>query len=527
MKVAIIDFYTDEPSGLGVPPYLGTYPRYVFGALTLNPNIDEIFYLSVDDIRDLSCSSKLDQLRTDIKRYNLTRKREEVYEILRKSDLLIFIMGLLTPGKYLRAVPGTFNELMKLNDSLEKFHKGIIAKKIKLLFGPIAFGFGSSGIGGIYIKNDFYERINSFFNRIVNTEDYEFFQHLPDSFNQTKFNLSSFDYINKISLLGVKIVEQIPWEVIVELETYRGCTKAFPCSFCVEKLKNTVSFRDVNGIVEEGKSFSNVGVKHFRLGKQTSFYYYFNAQINKIEFLLRSLRELNPITLHIDNVNPLHVVSEKGNIITKLIVKYCTPGNVAALGIESVDPKVIELNNLKVDSQTALKAIEIINKFGSERGYNGMPMFLPGINLLFGLIGETKSSFQYAFDFLMEILNRNLMVRRVNIREVVPFKGTLLEQKVGNKYIRKNRKYYFSWRKKIREEFDNVMLQRILPKGTILKDCLAEIHDGNHTFLRQFGSYPLVVGVNDRLELGKKYDIKVTSYMLRSVIGEVVKTKEN
>jgi radical SAM superfamily enzyme with C-terminal helix-hairpin-helix motif len=32
--VAIVDCYTVEPSGLGVPPYLSTYARAAFGALT-------------------------------------------------------------------------------------------------------------------------------------------------------------------------------------------------------------------------------------------------------------------------------------------------------------------------------------------------------------------------------------------------------------------------------------------------------------------------------------------------------------
>ncbi|MDK2849564.1 MAG: hypothetical protein PWP03_54 [Candidatus Woesearchaeota archaeon] len=526
MKVLIIDFYTDEPSGLGVPPYIGTYPRYIYGALTLNPKVKEIFYITVDDLRNLAFPSERPGLKTNIKRYNLTRSKEDVFEAIIHSDILIFIMGVLTPGKYLRAVPGTFKELLNISTQLEKLSKGIISKKKKLLFGPIAFGFGSSSIGGVYIKNDFYDKINSFFDKIIPVEDYSFFQHLPENIennSKNEFVVSPFEYLDKISVLGARIVNQIPWEYIVELETYRGCTKALPCSFCVEKFKNRISFREPEGIIEEAKALSKLGSKHFRLGKQTSFYDYFEGDVKKIEFLLSSIRSLNPETLHIDNVNPLHVVSPKGETITKLIVKYCTPGNVAALGIESVDPKVVKLNNLKVDLQTALKAVEIINKYGSERGNNGMPLFLPGINLLFGLIGETKSSFNYTFDFLMEILNRGLLVRRVNIREVVPFKGTLIEQLAGNKYLRKNRRYYFSWRKKIREKFDNIMLQRILPKGTILKDCLAEIHDGNHTFLRQFGSYPLVVGVNERLELGKKYDIKVTSYMLRSVTGEVIK----
>ena len=29
----VLDCYTDEPAGLGVPPYLGTYPRYIAGWL--------------------------------------------------------------------------------------------------------------------------------------------------------------------------------------------------------------------------------------------------------------------------------------------------------------------------------------------------------------------------------------------------------------------------------------------------------------------------------------------------------------
>lgn len=29
----ILDCYTDEPSGLGVPPYLGVHSRYVAGCL--------------------------------------------------------------------------------------------------------------------------------------------------------------------------------------------------------------------------------------------------------------------------------------------------------------------------------------------------------------------------------------------------------------------------------------------------------------------------------------------------------------
>ncbi|MEK6949434.1 MAG: hypothetical protein AABX34_04380 [Nanoarchaeota archaeon] len=65
------------------------------------------------------------------------------------------------------------------------------------------------------------------------------------------------------------------------------------------------------------------------------------------------------------------------------------------------------------------------------------------------------------------------------------------------------------------------MLQRIAPSGTVIKGCYAEVYDGNTTFCRQFGTYPLIVGVKGRLELKKFYDLEVTGHMLRSLTGKV------
>jgi len=70
------------------------------------------------------------------------------------------------------------------------------------------------------------------------------------------------------------------------------------------------------------------------------------------------------------------------------------------------------------------------------------------------------------------------------------------------------------------------MLQRIVPKDTVLRNCYAEIYDGNTTFCRQFGTYPLIVGVKSRLELKKFYDLEITGHMLRSLTGKVVVKKE-
>jgi len=46
MTHTILDCYTDEAAGLGVPPYLGTYPRYIAGYLN-----EDVYYLTIDDIR--------------------------------------------------------------------------------------------------------------------------------------------------------------------------------------------------------------------------------------------------------------------------------------------------------------------------------------------------------------------------------------------------------------------------------------------------------------------------------------------
>ena len=49
--MAIMDGYTVEPSGLGVPPYLSTYVRDAYSALRkANPSAD-VRYLTIDDVR--------------------------------------------------------------------------------------------------------------------------------------------------------------------------------------------------------------------------------------------------------------------------------------------------------------------------------------------------------------------------------------------------------------------------------------------------------------------------------------------
>lgn len=67
------------------------------------------------------------------------------------------------------------------------------------------------------------------------------------------------------------------------------------------------------------------------------------------------------------------------------------------------------------------------------------------------------------------------------------------------------------------------MLEKLFPVGTVLRDLYSEVHNGNITFLRQVGSYPIVVGVGERLALNRRFDVRVTGYKRRSLTGERVR----
>jgi len=491
MVATILDAYTDEPSGLGVPPYLGTYPRYLAGAL-LEKN-ERVFYLTIDDLRFLKYPLIKKSNTTNKAIYNLTRSKEETNQILKKSDLLVVNAGVQTPGKYLTAVPGTVNEIIRLLHDV---------KCKKILTGPAVYG--TQLYGG--------KRAEKF--------ESKFF----DEINFNFLGINEYDKISKYAISGAEIVKQIPYEIVAEIETGKGCSRKIGCSFCLEPIKNKLEYRKREDIVAEIKALYDCRVRYFRLGKQTSFYDYQKGDVDEIENLFKEIWNNCPEikVLHIDNVDPIHVLRKGGEEITKLIVKYCTSGNVAAIGIESFDANVFKENNLNCPPEIAFKAIELINKYGSFRGSNGMPQFLPGINLIYGLKGETENTHKENMKWLQKILDSNLMLRRINIRQVTIFPGTKMAE-IGNKVLKKNRKYYYKWRREIREKIDYEMLKRVVPAGAILKDVRMESYEGNVTYGRQFGAYPLIVGVKKRLELNKFYDIKIISHMLRSVVGEVLK----
>ena len=484
MTYTILDCYTDEPAGLGVPPYLGIYPRYVAGYLN-----EDVNYITIDDLRlwkknnSIIKETKISQ-KTDITTYNLTINHKNTEKILQETDQLIIILGVHVPGKYLSAVPGTLKEIIPLIKDL---------KCKKILTGPVVFG--TQLYGGKFFEN---ADLSSF-----------------DKIDYTMFNFA-YDKVRNYAVDGAKIVEQISDKRMIEIETGHGCDIG-KCSFCTEPIKNKVEFREKEDILKEIIEFYELGCRYFRLGKQTCYYTFPKA----IE-LLKDVRNNCPDikVLHLDNVNPVKVVMDKNHEITKAIVRYCSSGNIAAFGIESFDKVVCKENTLNSSPKIAYEAIKILNKYGADRE-GGMPKYLPGINIIFGLRGESKKTHEENMKWLKKIYNDGLMLRRINIRQVALFEETSLFKEDGNKFLKKNRRMYWKWRNDIRQNIDWPMLQRVVPKNVILKNCYAEVYDGNTTFCRQFGTYPLIVGVKGRLELKKFYDLEVSGHMLRSLTAKV------
>ncbi|MDP3734450.1 MAG: radical SAM protein [Nanoarchaeota archaeon] len=485
MKYTILDCYTDEASGLGVPPYLGTYPRYIYGQLSTEGHA--VTYLTIDDLRLWKKHQGIkkqpsEKEKTNIFVYNTTIHDAE--KVLQNTDVLVVIIGVHVPGKYLTAVPGTLKEVIPLMRDI---------KATKILTGPAIFGTQLEG-------GKFFEQENL------------------DLFDEIKDYTVPFHKLDKFSEAGALILAQIPDKRVIEIETGRGC-KVGKCSFCTEPIKSAFFNRSMESVVQEVKAYYKQGARYFRLGKQADFY----VSDKPIEMLQKIRKECPAIEmLQIDNVNPNSVVAPGGEEITEAIVNYCTPGNIAAFGVESFDPDVVKANLLNTTPAIAMKAIRIINKYGAKRGANGLPCFLPGINIVFGLIDESKTSHQRNMDALQAIVAEGLLLRRINIRQAAILPNTLLAQKAGNKFLRKNKKYYWKWRNDIRQNIDFPLLQRLLPKGTIMNDVWTEMYDGKTTFCRQMGTYPLIIGVKGRLPLKKKISIRVVDHMLRSIVGEVV-----
>ncbi|MFW5981124.1 MAG: helix-hairpin-helix domain-containing protein, partial [bacterium] len=154
------------------------------------------------------------------------------------------------------------------------------------------------------------------------------------------------------------------------------------------------------------------------------------------------------------------------------------------------------------------EAVSILNEIGGRRE-KGLPSLLPGINLLHGLNGEREETMEYNYQYLKKIYQAGLMLRRINIRQVVT---------TGNYATVNLNQYKFKeYKEKINQEINKPMLARVFPTGTIIENVLIEAHKGKLSFGRQLGTYPILIGIPGQLELNKFYTVRVIDHGYRSI----------
>ncbi len=483
MLLTLLDGYVDEPACLGVPPYISPYVRYAAGAATDAGHRCQ--YRTVDQWRQ---GSSLD------------------------GDVLLVVTGALVPGRYLRGMPISSRELRQIAAAFN---------------GPVILG-GSAARHGIGHGGGSPPRsVDAFVDYTAEKDaDAFIYDFLQGTLRRRRRTNSEW---HRWATMGARVALQhpdFPDPLVAEVETYRGCPRYLSggCSFCMEPLFGRPAMRPVDDVVEEIAALYKLGVRHFRLGCQSCFYSYHSRDIGSSETprpnvaaihrLLTGIRARAPRlrVLHIDNANPAVIAAyrDEAAAITRLITRYCTAGNTVALGMETADEAVQATNNLNATPEDARTAIQLINDIGGERGENGMPRLLPGINFLYGLPGESSDTFSENYAFLKRITAEGLLLRRINIRQVIPVRG----ERTGT-----DTRLLQQFKQRVNETVNQPMLRRLVPTGTVLSDVYLEIHRGKQTFGRQIGSYPLLVCLPYKTQTDRYVDVKITGHGYRSVTG--------
>lgn len=527
-----MDGYTDEPAALGVPPYIAPLPRYIAGAAA-DAGASFAGYVTIDQLRGWAGRREDGAMRRERRaarraarggrgRRGGAPRRDatgpgpgRLMPPRGRWDVVVLVAGAVVPGNYLRGRPASGRELAEVATSAEG--------STTVLAGAAArWGWTSGAPAG--------EDVRGAFDHVATADGDAFVHDLVAGDRAPRHRLRTAVEWARWPVLGASVVARhpdFPRPLIAEVETYRGCVRhAFGgCSFCTTVRDAAPRFRTPRAVAREVRALAAAGVVAFRLGGQSCIYSYRAKGVGREEAptpdvaavreLLEGVRTAAPglEVLHVDNANPAVIAEHprEAEEVTRLLVRHCTSGNVVALGLESADGAVREANRLNATPEQALAAIRLIGRIGGERGPTGLPWLLPGINLLAGLHGETEETFERDMEFLRQVLAEGLVVRRTNIRQVAPVCGAF--------DTRRHHGEFRAFKERAREEFDRPMLMRLVPYGTVLRGVWTELHDGGTTFGRQVGSYPILVGVPTRLELGRAVDVAVVSWGPRSVTG--------
>jgi radical SAM superfamily enzyme with C-terminal helix-hairpin-helix motif len=498
-SAVILDCYTVEPSGLGVPPYLSAYVRDAWSALHAAYPAVDVRYLTIDDMRwvlndgaPLTAPPVSDPLT-----YSASTNRDTAIKLLSGADIVVVVAGDAVPSVHLHAHNGSVDEIVRAL---------ACAQGRRVLLGPLAGDVLANPVRYLGL----FDAVHT---HTLASADLEAGSRTAASYAQLRADRDSY----------AGLLAQLDWTCVAEIELYRGCTRRRFCAFCNEPVKSAhVVFRDVDDVLDEVSRLYAAGVRHFRLGQQTCFFSAWNRDAVRIEQLLAGIREACPdlAVLHIDNADPLAVASPAGARIARLVVEYCTEGNCAPMGMESFDPQVIERNALTCTPEVLRRAIDNVNAAGSGRGPDGLPRLLPGINLIYGLPGETHRTHLANLTGLAGLFAAGVMCHRTNVRQAVAYPGTPLAAMQAAE-APPSATHFPTWKADIDATWDQPMKQRVYPLGTTLRGLHSFFVTTRGTWYRRLGSYPIqVVERGTAVPRYQTADLRVTEHAARFIYGE-------
>lgn len=199
-KTVILDCYTDEPSGYGVRPYLGTHQIHLAQALSYKK--ESFSYLTIDDLR--YNNGEKEEKNTNIRILNKTKNAYDALNILNNADKIYIIMGCFVDYKYFSCEPPSSVEVYQ-------FLKQTKAEKVLFYVlgvnDEICDDYKKSELAGIIDKVC-----------IGNTYRFILENAVSDNYLLPNYNL-----LDKISGEPVNIIEQLSTPILAEIETGTGC----------------------------------------------------------------------------------------------------------------------------------------------------------------------------------------------------------------------------------------------------------------------------------------------------------------
>lgn len=450
----ILDCYTDEPSGYGVRPYLGTHQIHLSQALACKGV--EHYLLTIDDLRYAFAETADSRA---IETYNVTRNKKSTAKLLSEAERIYVVMGCFVEYQYFSCIPPKSTEVASL---LRHFAAN----------GEIILFYVMGTVDGIApdYRGSELSRIVS---RVEHGNTYRFVLNTSDE--HADLINPDYELLSRISSMNAPIIDQLDAAVIAEIETGTGCNTP-TCLFCIEAVRSPkVVYREPGDIAAQVRTLYSQGVRHFRLGRQPNFYHYQFQNVAKLEQLLSTIRSECPEIrmLHIDNANIVNVATKAGREFTRLITNYCTSGNIAPLGIESFDEEVRKSTRVVGSAEQVMKAIRVVNEFGAERGDDGVPKLLPGVNIIYGLPGQTAATHKFNMAFLRRILNNDLMTQRLYFRQVTAPTGVSFSE------AQKSSRDFKRCFDEVVSEFVLPMQERVYPKGHVISGDIESVQFGD------------------------------------------------